>query len=72
MMINLQDTYQKALRVIDSCETNEHLKGAVTYCHLFKEQFLKFGGDETLIDVYYEDLMKEVNSKINESYTYIN
>ena len=71
-MMDLYNSYEKAMKVIDSCENDIQMKGAITYCHLFKDQFIRLGGDETLINVYHSNLIKHINYKINESYRYFN
>lgn len=71
-MIDLYDTYEKAIKVIDSCETDIQMEGAIKYCHLFRSQFIKQGSDETLINIYHSNLLKHINYRINENHTYFN
>ena len=66
-MISILDTYEKAIRVIDSCQNEIHIKGAINYCNNFKTQFTKMGGDDVLINIYYNDLMKQISDKIYET-----
>lgn len=67
-MNNLYDVYEKAMKVIDSCDNELHLAGAINYCNLFKEQFIKNGGDEVLVEIYHKNLIKHLNGRIDEDY----
>ena len=62
-MITMIDSYEKAIKVIDSCKNETHLEGAIRYCDNFKSQFTRFGSDETLIQIYYTDLIDRVGLK---------
>lgn len=66
-MISILDTYEKAIKVIDSCQNEDHINGAINYCNNFKTQFTKMGGDDVLINIYYNDLMKQISDKIYET-----
>ena len=66
-MISILDTYEKAIKVIDSCQNEDHINGAINYCNNFKSQFTKLGGDELLIDIYYNQLMGQISDKIDET-----
>jgi len=70
--MDLYNTYEKAIRVIDSCENETQLGGAINYCNLFKDQYIKLGGDETLVNVYHDNLIKHLNYRINESFRDLN
>lgn len=67
-MNKLNDVYEKAIKVIDSCDNEVQLAGAINYCNLFKNQFIKNGGDEVLVEIYHRDLIKHLNKRINENY----
>ena len=67
-MNNLYDVYKKAIRVVDSCENEFQMVGAINYCNLFKEQFIKNGGDEMLVKIYHNNLIDHLNQRINENY----
>ena len=50
-MVFISQTYKKAIKVIDSCENEEQLKGASNYVTLFKNYFEKLGSDDQLIEL---------------------
>jgi hypothetical protein len=64
----MTDVYEKAVKVIDSCENQTHLDGAINYCNNFKNQFTKMGYDDVLIGIYYKKLMEQLSDKISETY----
>lgn len=66
-MISILDTYEKAIKVIDSCQNEDHINGAINYCNNFKSQFIKLGGDKLLIGIYYNQLMGQISDKIDET-----
>jgi hypothetical protein len=67
-MNKLYDVYEKAMKVIDSCDNELHLVGAINYCNLFKDQFIKNGGDEVMVEIYHRNLINHLNYRINENY----
>jgi hypothetical protein len=67
-MNKLYDVYEKAMKVIDSCDNELHLVGAINYCNLFKDQFIKNGGDEVMVKIYHRNLINHLNYRINENY----
>lgn len=67
-MNNIYEVYKKAIRVIDSCDNEIQMAGAVNYCNLFKDQYLKTGGDELLVKIYHNNLIEHLNTRINENY----
>lgn len=67
MMLSISQTYKKAIKVIDSCENEEQLKGASNYVTLFKNYFEKLGSDNQLIEIYYSELKSKILSKLDES-----
>lgn len=67
MMLPISQTYKKAIKVIDSCENEEQLKGASNYVTLFKNYFEKLGSDNQLIEIYYSELKSKILSKLDES-----
>lgn len=67
-MNNIYDVYKKAIRVIDSCDNEIQMVGAVNYCNLFKDQYLKTGGDELLVKIYHSNLIEHLNTRINEDF----
>jgi len=66
-MISISQTYKKAIKVIDSCENEEQLKGASNYVTLFKDYFNKLGSDNQLIQIYYSELKSKILSRFDES-----
>ncbi|MDA8940904.1 hypothetical protein N9H34_02080 [bacterium] len=66
-MVFISQTYEKAIKVIDSCENEEQLKGASNYVTLFKDYFEKLGSDNQLIEIYYSELKSKILSKLDES-----
>jgi len=68
-MISILETYEKAIKVIDSCQNEIHLDVAINYCNNFKNQFTKLGGDDVLIGIYYNELMDLIAEKLNETYS---
>lgn len=66
-MNDLYDVYEKAMKVIDSCDNEIQMKGAINYCNLFKDQFIKMGSDELLINIYHSNLIKHASYRINET-----
>lgn len=67
MMLSISQTYKKAIKVIDSCENEEQLKGASNYVTLFKDYFNKLGSDNQLIQIYYSELKSKILSRFDES-----
>lgn len=66
-MVFISQTYEKAVKVIDSCENEEQLKGASNYVTLFKDYFEKLGSDNQLIEIYHSELKSKILSKLDES-----
>lgn len=66
-MISISQTYKKAIKVIDSCENEEQLKGASNYVTLFKDYFDKLGSDNQLIEIYYSELKSKILTRFDES-----
>lgn len=66
--MEISKVYEKAIKVIDSCENEIQMSGAINYCNLFKDQFLKNGHDEMVVNIYHNELIKFVNHRINENY----
>ncbi len=66
-MISISQTYKKAIKVIDSCENEEQLKGASNYVTLFKDYFNKLGSDNQLIEIYYSELKSKILTRFDES-----
>jgi hypothetical protein len=66
--MEITQVYNKAIRVVDSCENETHLSGAINYCNLFKDQFIKKGHDSVLIQIYHNELLKLIDQRINENY----
>lgn len=66
-MICISQTYKKAIKVIDSCENEEQLKGASNYVTLFKDYFNKLGSDNQLIEIYYSELKSKILTRFDES-----
>ena len=66
-MISISQTYKKAIKVIDSCENEEQLKGASNYVTLFKDYFDKLGSDNQLIEIYYSELKSKIVTRFDES-----
>ena len=60
----MNDVFEKAVKVIDSCENHTHLGGAINYCNNFKDQFTKMGYDDVLIGIYYKRLMEQLSENI--------
>lgn len=70
--MEISDVYEKAMNVIDSCENEIQMEGAIKYCDLFKNQFIKTGSDELLINIYYKNLLNHINYRINENFGNLN
>ena len=66
--MEITQVYNKAIRVVDSCENETQLSGAINYCNLFKDQFIKKGHDSVLVGIYYTELLKLIDQRINENY----
>lgn len=66
-MVFISQTYKKAIKVIDSCENEEQLKGASNYVTLFKNYFEKLGSDDQLIEIYYSELKNKILTRLYES-----
>lgn len=66
MYNTLPDAYHKSIKVIESCNTDIQLKGAIQYIHNFRDHFLKSHGDDELVMAYHKSLEKYVKDKINE------
>ena len=66
-MVFISQTYKKAIKVIDSCENEEQLKGASNYVTLFKNYFEKFGSDDQLIEIYYSELKNKILTRLDEN-----
>jgi hypothetical protein len=64
----LPEVYNKALKVIDSCETLIQLKNAIQYVHNFKDHFLKTHPDNVLVMAYHKSLEDFIKNKTNEIY----
>jgi hypothetical protein len=66
--MEITQVYNKAIRVVDSCENEIQLSGAINYCNLFKDQFIKKGHDSVLVQIYHNELLKLIDQRINENY----
>ena len=66
-MVFIRQTYKKAIKVIDSCENEEQLKGASNYVTLFKNYFEKLGSDDQLIEIYYSELKNKILTRLDEN-----
>lgn len=66
--MEISKVYEKAIKVIDSCENEEQMSGAINYCNLFKDLFLKKGHDDMIVNIYHKELLKYVDVRINENY----
>lgn len=66
--MEITQVYNKAIRVVDSCENETQLSGAINYCNLFKDQFIKKGHDSVLVQIYHNELLKLIDQRINENY----
>lgn len=66
-MVFISQTYKKAIKVIDSCENEEQLKGASNYVTLFKNYFRKLGSDDQLIEIYYSELKNKILTRLDEN-----
>jgi hypothetical protein len=66
-MVFISQTYKKAIKVIDSCENEEQLKGASNYVTLFKNYFEKLGSDDQLIEIYYSELKNKILTRLDEN-----
>jgi hypothetical protein len=66
--MEITQVYNKAIRVVDSCENETQLSGAINYCNLFKDQFIKKGHDSMLVQIYHNELLKLIDQRINENY----
>tara|TARA_B110000444_G_scaffold261529_1_gene314721 strand:+ start:8233 stop:8433 length:201 start_codon:yes stop_codon:yes gene_type:complete len=64
--MSLNKTYNKALKVINSCENSIQLIGGINYCHIFKNYCDKMGMEPLLTKIYYDRLIDIANDKINE------
>tara|TARA_R110001606_G_scaffold352696_1_gene503117 strand:- start:12608 stop:12808 length:201 start_codon:yes stop_codon:yes gene_type:complete len=64
--MSLNKTYNKALKVINSCENSIQLYGGINYCHIFKNYCDKMGMEPLLTKIYYDRLIDIANDKINE------
>ena len=67
-IMEISEVYEKAIRVIDSCSNEVQMSGAINYCDLFKDQFIRKGHDDVLVHIYHKELIKHVNHRINENY----
>ena len=66
-MVFISQTYKKAIKVIDSCENEEQLKGASNYVTLFKNYFEKLGSDDQIIEIYYSELKNKILTRLDEN-----
>ena len=66
-MVFISQTYKKAIKVNDSCENEEQLKGASNYVTLFKNYFEKLGSDDQLIEIYYSELKNKILTRLDEN-----
>lgn len=57
--------YNKAVKVIDSCENDLHLQGANTYINLFFRKFSKEKRGTFLIDSLIADFYEELKKKLD-------
>lgn len=64
--------YRKALKVIDSCENEDHIKGAKRYCSNFfsyhaQAEGIRYGTEIFSLDTFYasayERLLKKIHLK---------
>ena len=66
-MVFISQTYKKAIKVIDSCENEEQLKGESNYVTLFKNYFEKLGSDDQIIEIYYSELKNKILTRLDEN-----
>lgn len=65
-MMDLYNSYEKAIKVIDSCFTESQLGAATIYCRLFLKYSKDVGHDNQIATIYYEDLINRVHERYDE------